>query len=193
MTTTFQPPPTYTSPVTVDPTGIVQFNPIWLNWFLSLFDFINNNGGGGVVEHNNLTGLQGGTANQFYHLTSAQNTLIGNLASGTYTPTLTNVANISASTAFQCQYLRLNSVVLVSGKVNADAIAAVSTVLGISLPISSNIGANEDCSGTAFCPTVAGQGAAILGDTANDRAQMEWIAADLSNRSMYFSFAYEII
>lgn len=110
-----------------------------------------------------------------------------------YTPTLTNVANLDASTAFACQYLRIGNVVIVSGKVNINPTAALSTQLGISLPVPSNIGAAEDCSGSASCPTIAGQSAAILGDIVNDRAQMEWIAVDLTNQPMYFIFAYRII
>ena len=111
----------------------------------------------------------------------------------TYTPTLTNVANLDASTAYQCQYHRVGAVVTVSGKVDVDPTAAVSTQLGISLPIASNFGAAQDCCGTAFANAIAGQGAAILADTTNDRAQMEWIAADLTNKSMYFTFVYRIV
>lgn len=36
---------------------------------------------GTTVNHNNLSGLQGGTTNEYYHLTSAQSTLIGNITS----------------------------------------------------------------------------------------------------------------
>ena len=116
------------------------------------------------------------------------------LRSGAYTPTLTNVANLDASTAYECQYLRVGSVVVVSGKVDVDpTLAATSTQLGISLPIVSNLGASEDCAGTAFAAGVAGQGAAILGDTANDRAQMQWVSGDLANRGMFFIFAYQVL
>lgn len=116
------------------------------------------------------------------------------LASGTYTPTLTGVANVAASTAYQCQYMRVGSVVTVSGKVDVDPTApAAATQLGISLPVASNLGAAEDCAGTAFAPAIAGQGAAILGDAANNRAEMNWVSADITNQPMYFTFTYEII
>jgi len=117
-----------------------------------------------------------------------------NMLSGTYTPTLTNVANLDASTAYQCQYMRVGNVVSVSGKVDIDpTTATVSTTLGISLPIASNFGAAEDCAGTAFASGVSGQGAAILADTTNDRAQLQFIAADTTNKAMLFQFLYEII
>lgn len=116
------------------------------------------------------------------------------LASGTYTPTLANVANLAASTAYQCQYLRVGSTVTVSGKVDVDpTLAATSTQLGISLPIASNLGAAEDCAGAAFSSAIAGQGAAILGDATNNRAQMQWLSGDITNQAMYFTFTYEII
>lgn len=116
-----------------------------------------------------------------------------NLASGVYTPTLTNVANLDGSTAFECQYLRVGSVVTVSGKVSVNPTAGASTQLGISLPVASNLGAAEDCSGSAFASGIAGQGAAILGDAANNRAQMQWIAVDTTDQPMFFTFQYSII
>lgn len=70
----FQPPPTYADPVVVDEkTKKGKFNPIWLKWFLDLVNFINSSGGGGgAVSHNSTSGLQGGTTNQYYHLTLAE-------------------------------------------------------------------------------------------------------------------------
>ena len=115
------------------------------------------------------------------------------LQADVYTPTLTNVANVAASTAYECQYFRVGDNVTVSGKADVDPTAAASTQLGISLPIASNIGAAEDCAGVAAAPTIAGQSAAILGDATNNRAQMEWIAVDITNQPMYFTFTYAII
>lgn len=116
------------------------------------------------------------------------------LAHGTYTPTLTNVANLDASTAYQCQYMRVGNTVSVSGKVDIDpTLAATSTQLGISLPVASNLGAAEDCAGVAFASGVAGQGAAILGDATNNRAQLQYVSGDVTNQAMYFSFQYEVI
>lgn len=133
----------------------------------------------GSALHNNA-GAVTGTTNQY-------------MASGTYTPTLNNTTNVAASTAYQCQWIRVGNVVTVSGKVDVDPTAAAATVLGISLPIASNFGAVEDCAGAAFSPAVAGQGAAILGSVANDRAEMQWVAVDTANRAMAFTFTYEVI
>lgn len=117
-----------------------------------------------------------------------------NVTSGTYTPTLTNVANLSASTAYSCQYIRIGNVVTVSGQVDVDpTLAATSTQLGISLPIASNLANSNECAGSSSASGIAGQTAAILGDSANNRAQMQWVSADITNQPMYFSFTYRII
>jgi len=118
----------------------------------------------------------------------------GGSLSGTYTPTLTNVSNVSASTAYACQYMRVGNTVSVSGRIDVDPTStALSTQIGISIPIASNFAASENCGGVAFCPAIAGQGAAIVADVANDRAQMEWISGDTTNQPMYFSFMYQVI
>lgn len=78
MTVQFQPPPTW-APVTVADarTGEQVFNPVWLKWFLDVVGVINSSGGGsGSIQHNGLGGLQGGTTNEFYHLTNAEHATI---------------------------------------------------------------------------------------------------------------------
>lgn len=134
----------------------------------------------GSALHNNAGAVTGAT-NQY-------------LASGTYTPTLTNVANLAASTAYQCQWSRVGNVVTVSGKVDVDpTLTATSTQLGISLPIASNLATAQDLGGCAFASGITGQGAAILADTTNDRAQMQWLAGDVTNQAMFFVFVYEVL
>lgn len=66
----FQPPPTYAEVILTDPTtGKGSFNPIWLNWFITLAQSLS----GGGMDHENLSGLLGGGPNDHYHLTQAQN------------------------------------------------------------------------------------------------------------------------
>lgn len=115
------------------------------------------------------------------------------VAAGVYTPALTGVANVAASTAYQCQWSRVGDVVTVSGKVDIDPTAAGNLQLGIALPIASDIGAAEDCAGVAFASGIAGQGAAIRGDAANNRAELVYIAVDTTNQPFYFSFTYQIL
>jgi len=116
-----------------------------------------------------------------------------NITSGVYTPTLTAVINVAASTQLQCQYVRIGSVVIVSGRLSVDPTAVGATELGISLPIASNFGAVEDCGGVGFANASDGLGAAIVADTTNDRATMVWVQSDAANRSMSIIFMYRVI
>lgn len=111
--------------------------------------------------------------------------------SGLYTPTLTNVTNLDASSAFACQYTVTGRVVTVSGRVDVDPTAAAATRLGMSLPVASNFSTIAHCGGVAFSST--GQGAAISADTANDRADFNFTATGTTNISMHFVFQYRII
>lgn len=115
------------------------------------------------------------------------------LSSGTYTPTLTGVTNVTASTAYVCQYHRVGSVVSVAGKVDVDPTAPGLTQLGISLPVASNFAAAEQCGGAACAPGIAGEAAALLADATNDRAEMDWTTVDITNQSFYFTFSYLVI
>lgn len=118
---------------------------------------------------------------------------IATLLAGAYTPVLTNVANLSASTAFSCQYLRVGGVVTVSGRVDVDPIAAATdTQLGIALPFASTFANANECAGTGVTPTIAGQSAAIKADVANGRATLQWLSGDITNQPMYFSFTYRV-
>lgn len=190
----FQPPPTWAEVILYsEDRKKGNFNPVWLKWFIDLVGYLNASGGASGVVHNSTSGIQGGTANQFYHLTNAEYAALGSSTAGQYTPTLTNVANVAASTAYQCQYLRVGGTVFVSGLVDVDPTAVGAVQLGISLPVASNFGAVEDCAGVAASSGVAGQSAAIAGDAANNRAEMQWVAVDVANRPMYFTFGYQVI
>ena len=143
--------------------------------------------------HNSLQSIQGGQSGEYYHLTATQNTLVSTLASGTYTPTLTNVTNISASTAYVCQYMRVGSVVTVSGKVDIDATAGGAIELGMSLPIASDFSAEENCGGLAICETANEDTIAIFADSTNDRATFQSNKGGASNHGHHFTFTYRII
>jgi hypothetical protein len=125
---------------------------------------------------------------------AAQRTTLG-FVSGTYTPTLTDVANIAAHTVYDCQYFGGGGVVTVSGRCAIDVTsAAANTVLGISLPIASNFSAAEQCAGTANANGAVSMSAGILGDTTNDRAQIQYIAtSNTGNNDFYFTFTYRVI
>ncbi len=117
----------------------------------------------------------------------------GAIISGTYTPTLTNTANISSSAALQCQYMRVGNVVTVSGGVTlTPTLLATLTTLGVSLPISSTLSAAQNLGGAANSASVASASAAVFGDTVNNRATMQMISVGNASETFYFSFTYLI-
>lgn len=121
--------------------------------------------------------------------------LFGTISSGVYTPTLTNVSNIDASTARQCHWIRVKDMVLVAGTFDIDpTVTATSTTLGISLPITSDFtAALTDCAGTAanaFSPGLCG---GVAADATNNRAQLGFISTDVTNSGWWFIFLYRIL
>jgi hypothetical protein len=135
----------------------------------------------GLFLHNNA-GAVTGTTNQY-------------IASGTYTPTPTHVANVAASTAYACQWIRVGNVVTVSGKVDIDTTLAASTAteLGMSLPIASNFTAEQNLGGTAASDSVASLSARIKADATNDRASIVFKSISVTNDSFNFSFTYVVL
>jgi hypothetical protein len=72
-------------------------------------------------------------------LTFSVGTANSNFQSATYTPELTNHANVISSTAFVTGYFRVGDTVTVFGRVGIQAnVAGVNTVLLMSLPVPTN-------------------------------------------------------
>ena len=120
----------------------------------------------------------------------------GNVFSGTYTPSLTNTTNVAASTAYECQYMRVGNVVTVSGRINIDpTLTATASEIGISLPIASNFSAITNLGGTGAIATTTTEVSAggILADTTNDRAQFRFVAGGVTARDYGFTFTYRVI
>lgn len=117
-----------------------------------------------------------------------------NTNSGTYTPTLTNTANVAASTAYVTGWFRVGTMITVFGKVDIDVTLSASTAteLGLSLPVASNMTGEEDLGGTAISDSVASLAARIKGDATNDRASIVFKAISLTNDSYSFEFSYQV-
>lgn len=116
------------------------------------------------------------------------------VAYGTYTPTLTNGANVTASTAYQCQYMRVGNVVTVSGKVDIDPTSASTlTSLEISLPIASAVPNDFECAGTASSGGASNLSGGIRANTTNDTAELvATIGLTATNQGWFFTFTYLI-
>ena len=111
---------------------------------------------------------------------------------GTYTPTLTNVTNVAASTAYQFKWSRVDSVYTISGEVDIDPTTTVTlTQLGISLPplITGVLSISYDASGTAADDL--GTSGRVVADAANNRVEVRLTPTDVSNRR--FSVIVQLI
>lgn len=131
----------------------------------------------GKALHNNA-GAVTGTTNQY-------------IASGTYTPTLTDQTNIDSSTAFQCQWIRVGNVVTVSGMVGINATSATTfTVLRMSLPIPSTLGALEACAGTHNQSAGTENPGVIYADVAGNLAEFAFTSVSTTELNRLFTFTY---
>lgn len=114
--------------------------------------------------------------------------------SGTYTPTLSNTTNITSSTAYVCQWLRVGDVVTVSGQVDIDTAGAGASLLGMSIPVASDFASSNQCGGTATTSTGTHNSAGILADATNNRASFSWSASGGGgSRPWRFSFTYLVV
>lgn len=117
-----------------------------------------------------------------------------NISYGTYTPILTNSANLAASTAYSCTYLRVGNSVTVSGRVDIDpTTTATLTTLGISIPVASTFTTANQAGGSASASSVADGSAAILSDASNARLTLQYICTDVTNHPMYFTVTYQVL
>lgn len=118
------------------------------------------------------------------------------LAAGTYTPTITNTTNVDSSSSPTGFYLRVGNVVYASFSVSIDPTASgTSTVIGVSLPVASNIAAGADLIGTAFGPVMqyVSPPATTLGDATNDRAAVTFISQGTAAAVLYGNFSYKVL
>ena len=118
-----------------------------------------------------------------------------NITSGTYTPTLTAVANLDSVTGHVSQYLRVGSVVTVSGQFEVNpTLTATITQFSITVPVNSTFANTFDGGGTAYAVSIAGMGAAIYADTATaNQMQVRFVSSDINENTMMFHFTYRVI
>lgn len=113
-------------------------------------------------------------------------------SSNTYTPTLTGVLNVTASTPRKAQWSRVGSVVTVSGQFDITPTGIGQVQIGISLPIASNFGTTYEAGGTGFA-IVNSFAAGVYGDPANNRAELSYFDTSGFNETITYTFTYEVI
>lgn len=116
----------------------------------------------------------------------------GNITSGTYTPVLTNGANVATSTPFQGQWIRVGNVVQVGVRIEVDpTTAATQTIVSGTLPIPSNFGNVINCTGTGGSST-AGSGE-VRADSTTDLWTYAYTCVGNALAAHYLTFTYLII
>ena len=118
----------------------------------------------------------------------------GNALSGTYTPTLTGTANVAASTAYACQWMRVGNIVTVSGKVDITPTAnATSTAATLTLPVASNFANDGELAGVSKQNGTDGTTGRVNAATASDLAVLNFTSDGTALRSHWFTFTYQVI
>lgn len=151
------------------------------NGGVEVFRFETDGRVSGTKLHN--TGTVTGTTNQY-------------IASGTYTPTATNVTNATAGTCEVAKWTRVGNVVSVSGRMAlTPTAAATTTVWGLSLPIASNFAATSDLNGLVNTSDVASTTRAgfINADITNDRANLTIRSSTNASENYYYMYQYEVL
>ena len=133
------------------------------------------------------------SGNKLHNIGTVTGTTDQFVASGTYTPTLTNGTNVAASSASISKWMRLGNFVRVSGLVDIDPTATGTTITSFSLPIASSLAATRDLTGGAHDINPTGQNGGISADGANDRAIMSFNATTAAYNTWTFHFDYEVL
>lgn len=113
--------------------------------------------------------------------------------SGTYTPTISNLVNLTDATPNPWQYMRVGNVVTVSGAIDATINAAANTVTEFTfdLPINSDLPNSGELAGTLWNNETAKQGGLISDDGANT-GFAQWYSQSTNGALIYLHFTYLI-
>lgn len=119
-----------------------------------------------------------------------------NVGAATYSPGTSAEVNLDTPpTASLAQYLRVGTVVTVSGSVAIDITATgTPTSFRLTLPpgLTSNFTDEDQAGGTASSSSVAGQAVAIKARNGGD-VLFEWVSVGTAAQTLYYSFTYQII
>lgn len=130
------------------------------------------------------------------YVDAAVTAAVPTLASGHYTPTITNGTNVASSSLISAYYIRVANIVQVEAVINVQTTlgANTATAFDISLPVASNIGASTDVTGGACGAILVGSSAAVAtgsGNIANDRSTFTFNSSTAGisiNFSVHFQY-----
>lgn len=135
------------------------------------------------------------TFNSGFHVSSATATgTTPALQSGNYTPTITSYLNISDSTSYEGQWIRIGNVVTVSGMIDIDpTTSGFYTLFYLSLPVASTISGYGQLGGSGVrLGDTKNDPVAIWGDLSGNRALFILWVSDGSNSKITYTFTYTV-
>jgi len=117
------------------------------------------------------------------------------LATGDWTPTLTNGANVAASTPHTGRYIRVGNTIMASCVVEIDATAAgdTATTIDFSLPVASDFAATDELNGILRSQVSALTFGLVTADITNNRATVTYASKTTVNAAFQIDIMYEVI
>lgn len=97
---------------------------------------------------------------------------VSQVASGTYTPTMTSVSNTDSTTAYVTKFVRVGQVVTITGRFDHDQTAGGTSTFRMSLPIASDFALATDADGLVTGGGLTMGGQYISADTTNNQIQV---------------------
>lgn len=109
---------------------------------------------------------------------------------GVWTPTLTNTANVSASTAYECKYIAHGKHIYGTGKVDIDpTTTATVTQLRMTLPFTvNNFAAATDVTGGFITTGGVNECGDIIAVVGAQTIEFNWTCVDVTNKTRRFWF-----
>jgi hypothetical protein len=116
----------------------------------------------------------------------------GYIASGTFVPVAAALTNVSAATAYKCQWIRTGNIVNVFGMVQVTTIATGDSRISLTMPIESSFTDFREANGNAASN---GQQSAfaIYSNLGDNKVIMQGFSASTSIKDFYYTYAYEIL
>ena len=117
---------------------------------------------------------------------------VGNVFSSTYTPTITIVANVSATTATVTSFCRVGNFVTVAGEFNIDPIAVGYAEVQLTLPVASTFISSRQLGGVG-AEWSTNTALSITCDTSTYKARFLMTAINVANQTITFQFGYLVV
>lgn len=127
------------------------------------------------------------------NIKASGNLSAANLLSGTYTPTITAVANVASSSVTAAAYTRVGDMVTVYGRLTITATAAnTNTQFRLTLPIAVDLTVNQALAGVGASIEAGtyGNGVGITGDSTNDQADFRMRPVNTTSTAYSYTFSY---